>query len=83
MNSPPNHEWEEGLDIDDYDLRLTLVVRPNNNPHIVPKITTTTQTLILSQNHQVDNYDEWEQALDIDNFDLRLTPSSVPATTLT
>ncbi|GKD05011.1 transposase, MuDR, MULE transposase domain protein [Tanacetum coccineum] len=23
MNSPPNHEWEEGLDIDDSDLLLT------------------------------------------------------------
>nr|GEX75850.1 hypothetical protein [Tanacetum cinerariifolium] len=28
-----------------------------NNPHIVPEITTTTQTLISSQNQQVDNYD--------------------------
>ncbi|GJW50884.1 hypothetical protein Tco_0092235 [Tanacetum coccineum] len=73
MNSPPNHEWEEDLDIDDFDLRLTSVVRPNNSPHIVPEITTTTQTLISSQNHQVDNYDEWEQALDIDDSDLRLT----------
>ncbi|GJY18990.1 hypothetical protein Tco_0390481 [Tanacetum coccineum] len=79
MNSPPNHEWEEGLDIDDSDLRLTPVVRPNNNPHIVPEITTTTQTLISSQNHQVDNYDEWEQALDIDDFDLRLTPVVHPS----
>ncbi|GJY54014.1 reverse transcriptase domain-containing protein [Tanacetum coccineum] len=25
MNSPPNHEWEAYLDIDDYDLRLTPV----------------------------------------------------------
>ncbi|GJS13530.1 hypothetical protein Tco_0408002 [Tanacetum coccineum] len=70
MNSPPNHEWEAYLDIDDYDLRLTPVVRldiddsdlqltpivhPSNNPHIVPEITTTTQILISSQNHQVDN----------------------------
>ncbi|GJU77664.1 hypothetical protein Tco_1274734 [Tanacetum coccineum] len=73
MNSPPNQEWEEGLDIDDSDLRLTSVVRPNNNPHILPEITTTTQTLISSQNHQVDNYDEWEEALDINDSDLRLT----------
>ncbi|GJV33021.1 hypothetical protein Tco_1393421 [Tanacetum coccineum] len=73
MNSPPNHEWEEGLDIDDFDLRLTPVVRPSNNPHIVPEITTTTQTLILSQNHQVDHYDEWEEGLDIDDSDLQLT----------
>nr|GEY99539.1 hypothetical protein [Tanacetum cinerariifolium] len=56
MNSPLNHEWEEGLDIDNFDLRLILVVRPNNNPHIGPEITTTTQTLISSQNNQVDNY---------------------------
>ncbi|GJW61891.1 hypothetical protein Tco_0111226 [Tanacetum coccineum] len=73
MNSPPNHEWEEGLDIDDYDILLTLVVRPTNNPHIVPDITTATQTLISSQNHQVDTYDECEQALDIDDSHLRLT----------
>ncbi|GKE42881.1 hypothetical protein Tco_1470165, partial [Tanacetum coccineum] len=25
MNSPPNHEWEEGLDIDDSDILLTPV----------------------------------------------------------
>ncbi|GKC40523.1 hypothetical protein Tco_1052907 [Tanacetum coccineum] len=70
MNSPPNHEWEEGLDIDDSDLLLTPVVRPTNNPHIVLEITTTTQTLISAQNHQVDTYDECEQALDIDDSDL-------------
>ncbi|GKA89156.1 hypothetical protein Tco_0810968 [Tanacetum coccineum] len=58
MNSPPNHEWEEGLDINDSDLLLTLVIRPTNNPHIVPKITTT-QTLISAQNHQVDTYAEF------------------------
>ncbi|GJX83931.1 hypothetical protein Tco_0333412 [Tanacetum coccineum] len=74
MNSPPNHEWEEGLDIDDSDLLLTPVVHPTNNPHIVPEITTTTQTLISAQNHQVDAYDECEQALDIDDSDHRLTP---------
>nr|GEX36316.1 hypothetical protein [Tanacetum cinerariifolium] len=55
MNSPPNHEWEEGLDIDDSDLLLTLVIRPINNTHIVPEITTT-QTLFSSQNNQVNNY---------------------------
>ncbi|GKA30417.1 hypothetical protein Tco_0716722 [Tanacetum coccineum] len=54
MNSPPNHEWEEGLDIDDFDLLLTPVIRPTNNTHIVPEITTT-QTLFSSQNNQVDN----------------------------
>ncbi|GJR53672.1 hypothetical protein Tco_1404193 [Tanacetum coccineum] len=70
MNSPPNHGWEEGLHIDDSDLRLTPVFRPSNNPYIVPEITTTTQTLISSQNHQVDTYDECEQALDIDDSDL-------------
>ncbi|GJV04720.1 putative nucleotidyltransferase, ribonuclease H [Tanacetum coccineum] len=54
MNSPSNHEWEEGLDIDDSDLLLTPVIRPTNNTHIVPEITTT-QTLFSSQNNQVDN----------------------------
>ncbi|GKE38000.1 hypothetical protein Tco_1461405, partial [Tanacetum coccineum] len=43
------------LDIDDSDLRLTPIVRPSNKPHIVPEITTTTQTLFSSQNNQVDN----------------------------
>ncbi|GKE40897.1 hypothetical protein Tco_1464302, partial [Tanacetum coccineum] len=52
------HEWEEGLDIDDSDLLLTPVVCPTNNPDIVPEITTTTQTLILAQNHQVNANDE-------------------------
>ncbi|GKD97072.1 hypothetical protein Tco_1380969 [Tanacetum coccineum] len=61
MISAQNHqvdtyaECEEGLDIDDSDLRLTPVVRPSNNPHIVPEITTTTQTMFSSQNNQVDN----------------------------
>nr|GEX79374.1 hypothetical protein [Tanacetum cinerariifolium] len=45
---------EEGLDIDDSDLLLTPVIRPTNNTHIVPEITTT-QTLFSSQNNQVDN----------------------------
>nr|GEW18943.1 hypothetical protein [Tanacetum cinerariifolium] len=54
MNSPPNHEWEEGLDIDDSDILLTLIIRPTNNTHIVPEITTT-QTMFLSQSNKVDN----------------------------
>ncbi|GJR10446.1 hypothetical protein Tco_0793098 [Tanacetum coccineum] len=54
MNSPPNHEWEEGLDIDDYDILLTPAIRPSNNTHIVLEITTT-QTLFSSKNNQVDN----------------------------
>ncbi|GKB16550.1 hypothetical protein Tco_0850473 [Tanacetum coccineum] len=54
MNSPPNHEWEEGLDIDDFDILLTLIIRPTNNTHIVPEIITT-QTLFSSQNNQVEN----------------------------
>ncbi|GKE38122.1 putative nucleotidyltransferase, ribonuclease H [Tanacetum coccineum] len=56
MDSPPNHECEQALDIEDFDLRLTPVVRLSNNPHILPETATTTQTLFLSQNHQVDNY---------------------------
>ncbi|GKC42697.1 hypothetical protein Tco_1060419, partial [Tanacetum coccineum] len=47
-------EWEDGLGIDDYDLLLTPVIRPTNNPHIVPEIITT-QTLFSSQNNQVNN----------------------------
>nr|GEW51914.1 hypothetical protein [Tanacetum cinerariifolium] len=54
MNSPPNHEWEEGLDINDYDILLTPVICPTNNTRIVLEITTT-QTLFSSQNNQVDN----------------------------
>nr|GEY98033.1 putative nucleotidyltransferase, ribonuclease H [Tanacetum cinerariifolium] len=54
MNSPPNHEWEEGLDIDDSDLLQTPVICPTNNTHIVPEITTT-KTLFSSQNNKVDN----------------------------
>ncbi|GKA18693.1 hypothetical protein Tco_0698608 [Tanacetum coccineum] len=56
----------------------TPVVCPSNNPHI-PEITTTTQTPISSQNHQVDTYDECEQALDIDDSDLLLTPVVRPS----
>ncbi|GJT16777.1 hypothetical protein Tco_0875483 [Tanacetum coccineum] len=79
MNSPPNHEWEEGLDIDDYDLLLTPFGHLNSRDDPIPEITTTTQTLILAQNHQVDTYDECEQALDIDDSDLRLTPVVHPS----
>nr|GEZ84448.1 hypothetical protein [Tanacetum cinerariifolium] len=43
-----------GLDIDDSDLLLAPIIRPTNNTHIVPQITTT-QTLFSSQNNQVDN----------------------------
>ncbi|GJS52933.1 hypothetical protein Tco_0626295 [Tanacetum coccineum] len=50
------HLVNRSFDIDNSDLRLTPVVRPSNNPHIVPEITTTTtQTLFSSQNNQVDN----------------------------
>nr|GEU32256.1 hypothetical protein [Tanacetum cinerariifolium] len=55
MNSPPNHEWEEGLDMDDSDILLTPIIHPANNTHLVPEISTT-QTLFSSQNNQVDNY---------------------------
>ncbi|GKA30363.1 hypothetical protein Tco_0716668 [Tanacetum coccineum] len=51
-----NKLLEITLDIDDSDHRLTPVVRPSNNPHIVLEITTTTQTLFSSQNNQVDNF---------------------------
>ncbi|GJV86947.1 retrotransposon protein, putative, ty1-copia subclass [Tanacetum coccineum] len=61
MISSQNHqvdtydECEQALDIEYFDLRLTLDIRPNNNPHIVHEITTTTQTPFSSQNNQVDN----------------------------
>ncbi|GKE48003.1 hypothetical protein Tco_1479261 [Tanacetum coccineum] len=54
MNSPPNHEWEQALDINDFDLQLTPALCPSNNPNILYE-TTTAQTLSLSQNHQVNN----------------------------
>ncbi|GKC73877.1 hypothetical protein Tco_1119760 [Tanacetum coccineum] len=47
MNSPPNYEWEQLLDIDDSDPPLTPVLRPCNN-HV--HVTTTT-----TQNPDVDN----------------------------
>nr|GEY09824.1 hypothetical protein [Tanacetum cinerariifolium] len=58
MNSPPNHECEQSLDIYGFDLRITLVIRPYNNLYITPETTTTTQTLVTSQNHQVDSCGE-------------------------
>ncbi|GJV55806.1 hypothetical protein Tco_1456811 [Tanacetum coccineum] len=52
MNSTPNYKWEQLLDIDDFDLPLTLILRPcNNHAH---ETTTTTTT----QNHDVDNLEE-------------------------
>ncbi|PWA45139.1 hypothetical protein CTI12_AA520240 [Artemisia annua] len=54
MNQSPNYEWEESLDIDDSDLRPTPLLRPcNKRPH-----TTTTQTLLSSQNPNSDNLAE-------------------------
>ncbi|GJZ35165.1 hypothetical protein Tco_0580982 [Tanacetum coccineum] len=41
MNSPPNHEWEEGIDIDHSDLLLTPYHHPTNNLHKYLRITTT------------------------------------------
>nr|GEX82874.1 hypothetical protein [Tanacetum cinerariifolium] len=55
MNSPPNHECEQSLDTNDSDLRLTTILRPCNNHHIPHEITTTTLTLVSSQNPQIDN----------------------------
>ncbi|GKB33000.1 transposase, MuDR, MULE transposase domain protein [Tanacetum coccineum] len=75
MNSPPNHEWEEGLDIDDSDLRLTPVVHPSNNPHIVPEITTTTQTLKFIEDVGEDDdfmRVSWLSVLDYVNVDGRI-----------
>nr|GEY11937.1 hypothetical protein [Tanacetum cinerariifolium] len=52
MNSPPNYEWEQLLDIDDSDLPLTLVLRPSSSH--ARKTTTTTTT----KKHDVDNLEE-------------------------
>ncbi|GJU92423.1 hypothetical protein Tco_1304846 [Tanacetum coccineum] len=57
MNSPPNYEWEQLLDIDDFDLQLTPVLRTCNN-HVRETTTTTTQTLVSSQNPDVDSLEE-------------------------
>nr|GEY96590.1 hypothetical protein [Tanacetum cinerariifolium] len=57
-DSPPDHEWEQSLDMDDFDLRLTVVLYPCNNPHILSETTTNIQTIVSSQNPQVDNYIE-------------------------
>ncbi|GKC74724.1 hypothetical protein Tco_1120607, partial [Tanacetum coccineum] len=40
MSSDPNYQWEDLLDIDDYDLPLTLVLRPCNR-HVRETITVT------------------------------------------
>ncbi|GJT50325.1 hypothetical protein Tco_0976482 [Tanacetum coccineum] len=57
MNSPPNHEWELSLDIDDSDLRLSPFLRPCNNHHNV-ETTTTTETIVSLHNPNLDNCDE-------------------------
>ncbi|GKA58660.1 hypothetical protein Tco_0757973 [Tanacetum coccineum] len=55
MNSPPNNKSEQSLNIDDSDLRPTVVFRPYNNHHKCRQTTTTTQTLVSSQNPKFDN----------------------------
>ncbi|GJR99607.1 hypothetical protein Tco_0316116 [Tanacetum coccineum] len=52
MNSPPNYKWGQLLDIDDFDLSLTPVLRPCNS-HVCETTTTTT-----TQNPDVDNLEE-------------------------
>nr|GEY76446.1 hypothetical protein [Tanacetum cinerariifolium]GEZ04461.1 hypothetical protein [Tanacetum cinerariifolium] len=52
MNSPSNYKWEQLLDIDDFDLPLTPVLRPCNR-HMHETTTTTT-----TQNPDVDNLEE-------------------------
>ncbi|GJR99148.1 ribonuclease H-like domain-containing protein [Tanacetum coccineum] len=50
MSSNPNYEWKQLLDIDDFDLPLTPVLRPCNS-HVRETITTTTteveETLVI------------------------------------
>ncbi|GJS87985.1 hypothetical protein Tco_0770621 [Tanacetum coccineum] len=57
MNSPPNHEWELSLDIDDFDLRLSPFIRSCNSHHNV-KTTTTIDTIVSLHTPNVDNCDE-------------------------
>ncbi|GJR50911.1 GPCR kinase [Tanacetum coccineum] len=52
MNSPPNYKWGQLLDINDFDLSLTPVLRPCNS--YVCETTTTT----ITQNPDVDNLEE-------------------------
>nr|GEY76925.1 hypothetical protein [Tanacetum cinerariifolium] len=52
MNSPPNYEWKQLLDIDDSDLPLTPVLRPYSS-HTRETTTTTT-----TKKHDVDNLEE-------------------------
>ncbi|GJX33052.1 hypothetical protein Tco_0242907 [Tanacetum coccineum] len=81
MNSPPNHEWEEGLDIDDSNLLLTPFVHPTNNL-LVHEIYHHHPNLISAKNLKLYLWMECEQALVIDDSDLRLTlvvhPSNNP-----
>ncbi|GJT25853.1 hypothetical protein Tco_0895790 [Tanacetum coccineum] len=64
MNSPSNHEWEEGLDVDDSDLRLTPIVHPINNPHIKVGEETVmcTQEYIIKVIEDVDEDDDFMRA---------------------
>ncbi|GKB95941.1 hypothetical protein Tco_0982078 [Tanacetum coccineum] len=57
INSPPNHEWELSLDIDDSDLRLSPFLCPCNSHHNV-ETTTTTETIVSLHNPTIDNCDE-------------------------
>nr|GEY13983.1 hypothetical protein [Tanacetum cinerariifolium] len=42
-----NEAWEYSLDIDDYDLHLTLVVRSSNSTHVEPSPYTTNPVTII------------------------------------
>ncbi|GKB73021.1 ribonuclease H-like domain-containing protein [Tanacetum coccineum] len=53
MNSPSNYEWEQLLDIDDFDLPLTPVLRPCNSHVRETTTTTTTQNLVIGGDESV------------------------------
>nr|GEV49350.1 hypothetical protein [Tanacetum cinerariifolium] len=67
MNSPPNHEWEEGLDIDDSDLRLTPVEDGEES------VMSTQEYIrkVIEDVGEVDDFTRasWLSILDYDNVD--------------
>ncbi|GKA06553.1 hypothetical protein Tco_0685777, partial [Tanacetum coccineum] len=75
-----NDQWELGLDIDDFDLRLTHVMRPSSSTRVETSLLTQNPVRIIpgptgivqAANLKNEN-DQWELSLDIDYSDLRLT----------
>nr|GEV06488.1 hypothetical protein [Tanacetum cinerariifolium] len=75
-----NDQWEFSLDIDDFDLRLTPVIRPSSSTRVETSASTQNPVRIIpgpagivqAANLHKEN-DQWELSLDIDDYDLRLT----------